>query len=110
MRGTLVLSVGLGLAVACSKEVGASAHGQSASATPTPNPGIGKKAEVTPALAEKARAILEAQPEAPLGTTVPFSLEGKDYLARFEEHDNTEGDPDRPAGKHKGVTVYERSP
>lgn len=98
------------LAVACSRDVGANAQRQSASASPAPNPGIGKKAEVTPELAEKAREILEAETDAPLGKTIPFTLNGKDYIARIEEHDNEEGDPERPPGKHKGVTVYERSP
>jgi hypothetical protein len=107
MRKALLLIAGL--ALACSRDVGASAR-QSASASPAPTPGLGKKAEVTPALAEKARSILEAQPEAALGTTVPFTLNGKPFIARFEEHENVEGDPGRPPGKHKGVTVYERSP
>jgi hypothetical protein len=34
-------------------------------------------------------------------------LNGRDDAARFEEHENAEGAPDRPPGKHKGVTVYE---
>jgi hypothetical protein len=108
MRTTLIIVAGL--ALACSKEVGASARGESPSASKVSPAGLGKKAEVTPELAEKARSILEAQSDAPLGTTVPFRLNGKDYIARFEEHENTEGDPNRPPGKHKGVTVYERSP
>jgi hypothetical protein len=106
-KGLVLFAV---VSLGCSKDVGANAQGQSAVASSVPNPGIGKKAEVTPELSEKARSILEEQPDAPLGTTVPFSLDGKDYIARFEEHENAEGDPDRPPGKHKGVTVYERSP
>jgi hypothetical protein len=104
MRETLIIVAGL--ALACSKDVGASARNDSPT-SPAPAAGLGKKAEVTPELAEKARTILEAQPGAPLGTTVPFRLNGKDYVARFEEHENVEGDPNRPPGRHKGVTVYE---
>jgi hypothetical protein len=65
-----------------------------------------RKAEVTPALARKAEEILRKNEDAPLGTEIPFTLDGQRYVARFEEHDNPEGDPGRPAGKHKGVTVY----
>lgn len=93
-------------ASACSRDAEPNGQAPSASAVPVANPGIGKKAEVTPELAATAQAILEEQPDAPLGTTVPFSLNGEDYIARFEEHENTEGDPERPPGKHKGVTVY----
>lgn len=99
-----------GLALACSRDVAASAQAQGTSASPAPTPGVGKKAEVTPELAEKARTLLELQSEAALGTTVPFQLNGRDYIARFEEHESAEGDPDRPPGKHKGVTVYETTP
>jgi hypothetical protein len=67
---------------------------------------LGEKAEVTPELAKKAEEILNANPGAELGTTVRFELDGKAYIGRFEEHDNPEGEPGRPAGKHKGVTVY----
>lgn len=99
------------VALACSRGERVNAERQSTSApSAVQNPGIGDKAEVTPELAAKARSILEAQPDAPIGTTVPFSLNGRDYVARFEEHDNVEGDPDRPPGKHTGVTVYLRSP
>jgi hypothetical protein len=104
MRSSLIVFIGM--ALGCSKEMTPSAHGQNASASPVAQSAPGKKAEVTPELAAKARAILEAQPDAPVGTTVPFSLNGTDYIARFEEHENSEGDPGRPPGKHKGVTVY----
>lgn len=107
MRTALVLFTLV--AQACSRDAEPNAQAPSASAAPAANPGIGKKAEVTPELAAKAQAILDEQPDAPLGTTVPFSLNGEDYIARFEEHENAEGDPDRPPGKHKGVTVYLRS-
>jgi hypothetical protein len=114
MRSTLILLIAL--APGCSKEMTPSAHGKNATASPRPpsasdkkaDDAPGKKAEVTPELAAKAKSILEAQPDAPLGTTVPFSLNGTNYIARFEEHENTEGDPDRPPGRHKGVTVYVR--
>lgn len=65
-----------------------------------------EKAEVTPELAERAQRILEEHAEDPVGTEVPFSLNGRAYVARIEMHDNPEGSPDRPQGEHKGVTVY----
>jgi hypothetical protein len=63
-------------------------------------------AEVTPAVARRAEEILRENAEAPVGTEIPFVLEGSKYVARIEEHENSEGDPERPPGRHKGVTVY----
>jgi hypothetical protein len=65
-----------------------------------------RKAEVTPELTRKAEEILRENAGAAIGTEIPFGMNGRRYVARIEEHDNAEGDPTRPAGKHKGVTVY----
>lgn len=53
-----------------------------------------------------AQRILEEHAEDPLGTEIPFQHEGRRYVARIEVHDNPEGDPGRPLGKHRGVSVY----
>jgi len=68
--------------------------------------GKGKKAEVSPAITQKATEILNANPDAPIGSEHPFTHDGKRYVGRIEEHDNPTGEPGRPAGKHRGVTVY----
>jgi hypothetical protein len=65
------------------------------------------KAEISPAIAEKAEEILRAHPDAALGSEHPFTLDGKRYVGRIEEHDNPSSEPGRPPGKHRGVTVYE---
>jgi hypothetical protein len=66
----------------------------------------GHKAEVTPAIAQKAEEILKEHPDAALGSEYPFTLNGQRYVGRLEEHDNPSGEPGRPPGKHRGVTVY----
>ena len=66
----------------------------------------GRKAEVTPAMESKANEILRANADAPIGSEHPFTLEGKRYVGRIEEHENSSGNPNRPPGKHRGVTVY----
>ncbi|HEX6272805.1 MAG TPA: hypothetical protein VFZ53_07195 [Polyangiaceae bacterium] len=59
-----------------------------------------RKAEVTPELAERAQRILDEHADAPVGTEIPFTLGGKRYIGRIEEHADAE------KGEHKGVTVY----
>lgn len=66
-----------------------------------------KKAPITPEVVEKAEEILKQNPEAAIGSDFRFDLHGKRYIARIEQHENASADPSRPAGKHKGVTVYE---
>lgn len=66
-----------------------------------------KKAAPTPEIIEKAEEILRKNPEAALGSEYRFELGGKRYTARMEQHENVSGNPKRPPGKHKGVTVYE---
>jgi hypothetical protein len=67
----------------------------------------GPKAEVTPALAKKAEELLREHADAAIGSEYRFTLGGRGYVGRIEEHDNPTGEADRPPGKHKGVTVYE---
>lgn len=76
--------------------------------SPASAAGVGKKAEPTPEIIDKAEQILRANADAEYGKEIPFQLNGKRYVARVEEHDNSTNEPGRPRGKHKGVTVYER--
>ena len=62
---------------------------------------------MTPELSAKADQILREHPDAEIGTEIPFELSGRKYVARLERHNNTENDPDRSRGEHKGVTVYD---
>ena len=63
-------------------------------------------AETTPEIIAKATELLWANDSAKIGTEFPFVMNGKRYVARMEMHDNPNGDPDRPQGEHKGMTVY----
>jgi hypothetical protein len=67
-----------------------------------------RKAPVTPAIVAASERLLAEHGDAPIGSEFPLTVGGKRYIGRIEEHENTEGDPTRPAGKHKGVTVYEQ--
>lgn len=66
-----------------------------------------KKAPVTPAIAAASEKLLKEHGDSPIGAEHTLKVEGKRYVARIEEHENSSGDPSRPPGKHKGVTVYE---
>lgn len=81
------------------------AEGRSAESTGEVTSPTQQKAEVTPELTRKAEELLRENAGAAIGTEIPFSLKGRRYVARIEEHDNPGGDPGRPAGRHKGVTV-----
>ena len=69
-------------------------------------PTIRRPAEITPEIVAKATELLWANDSAKIGTEFPFDLNGKRYVARMEMHDNPDGDPNRPQGEHKGMTVY----
>jgi hypothetical protein len=71
------------------------------------SPETRRKAPVTLEIIAASKRLLEERAGAPIGSEFPLDVAGKRYLARIEEHDNEEGSPERPAGKHKGVTVYE---
>jgi hypothetical protein len=62
--------------------------------------------ETTPAIEQRAKAILDANREAAIGTELTFEIDGRRYLARIEEHYHEPGGPHRPWGRHRGVTVY----
>ena|SRR5712691_3135615 len=65
-----------------------------------------KIADLTPAIIAEAEKILRTNPDAPMGTEFPFEVSGRKYVARIEQHDNPDGDPARPQGPHKGITVF----
>jgi hypothetical protein len=63
-------------------------------------------AEMTPEIAQRARAILDENSGAAFGTEVPFEIDGQSYIGRIEEHYHEPGGPKKPWGRHRGVTVY----
>jgi hypothetical protein len=65
-----------------------------------------QKAPTSPEIVERAAKILAEHPNEPVGTEIPFTLNGQRYVARLELHDNPDGSSERPPGRHKGVTVY----
>jgi hypothetical protein len=81
------------------------AQAQRPAAAPQP---ARKKAVPSAAIVAKAEDVLKAHGDAPIGAEFPVTVDGKAYTARIEEHENTNDDPNRPPGKHKGVTMYER--
>jgi hypothetical protein len=64
------------------------------------------KREVSRAIAKHARRIIDAYAGEPFGTEIPFEVEGKTYVARFEEHYHEPGGQLRPWGPHPGVSVF----
>ena len=65
-----------------------------------------RKAETSPEIVQRAEQILAEHSDAPVGTEIPFVLNGKRYVGRVEIHDNPNASPGRPPGEHKGITVY----
>ena len=65
-----------------------------------------RPAEITPQIVAKATELLWANDSAKIGTEFSFDMNGKRYVARIEMHDNPDGDPERPQGEHKGMTIY----
>jgi hypothetical protein len=61
--------------------------------------------ELTPELLRQADEVLWRY-DAPIGSEVAVEVDGKAYVARFEQHYHEEGGPQRPWGYHKGVTLY----
>ena len=62
--------------------------------------------ELTPDIIDAAQRILAEHKDDPLGTEVPFELEGRRYVGRLEEHYHPPGSDEGPIGEHVGVTVY----
>ena len=65
-----------------------------------------QKAPTSPEIVDRAAKILAEHANEPVGTEIPFTLNGRRYVARLELHHNPDGSSERPPGQHKGVTVY----
>jgi hypothetical protein len=63
------------------------------------------KGKVPPEVVAKAKSLLNQ----PMGTEIPFEINGKNYMARLETHYHPQGYVGGPNGYHKGVTVYEQA-
>lgn len=59
-----------------------------------------KLAKLTPQLIAQSERLLEQHAERPVGTVIPFTLNGRRYVGRVEMHNNS------AKGEHKGLTVY----
>jgi peptidoglycan L-alanyl-D-glutamate endopeptidase CwlK len=62
--------------------------------------------EVTPEISKQARTIINEHHRDAFGTQVPFKADGRDYIARIEEHFHPPGGPIKPWGHHPGVSVF----
>lgn len=62
--------------------------------------------EVTPAIGAEAKRILKLNHADPFGTEIPFQADGREYVARIEEHYHPPGGPLKPWGHHPGVSVF----
>jgi len=111
MRKSLLTWFGLVLGVGCHAAptvavVEASAPVASALSSAPTRPATRRPAEITPQIVAKATELLWANDSSKIGTEFPFDMNGKRYVARMEMHDNPDGDPNRPQGEHKGMTIY----
>lgn len=61
------------------------------------------KGQIPAGVVARAKGLLSQ----PMGTEVPFELEGRRYMARLEPHYHPPGYQGGPNGWHKGVSVYE---
>lgn len=57
-------------------------------------------AKLTPQLIAHSERLLEQHADRPIGTNIPFNLDGRRYVGRIEVHN------DPAKGQHKGLTVY----
>jgi hypothetical protein len=64
--------------------------------------------EVTPDIAAKAKEILRSHPTAEYASEFPFTLSGRNYVARGQVRDNEDGDVRGPQGQHKGLHRVQR--
>jgi hypothetical protein len=111
MQKRLLTCFGLVLGVGCHSApvvalVEASDPVASALSIAPAKPATRRVADITPEIVAKATELLWANDSAKIGTEFPFEMSGKRYIARMEMHDNPDGDPNRPQGEHKGITIY----
>jgi hypothetical protein len=62
--------------------------------------------EVTPELTTQAKRILKEHGADPIGTTVPFESNAKQFLGVIEMHYHEPGGPLKPWGPHHGVSLF----
>jgi peptidoglycan LD-endopeptidase CwlK len=62
--------------------------------------------EVTPDISKQARRIITEHHQDPFGTEIPFQSDGREFVARIEEHYHPPGGPIKPWGHHPGVSVF----
>ncbi len=65
-----------------------------------------KGSEITPAVAKKARQIINANYTKPFGTEIPFEIGGTHYVGRIERHYHPPGGKLHPWGYHHGCSVF----
>jgi hypothetical protein len=111
MQRMLIGWFGVALGASChaAPTIAVDASPPVASEAPAPSPTkpvTRRPAETTPEIIAKATELLWANDSASIGTEFPFDMNGRRYVARIEMHDNPDGDPGRPQGEHKGMTVY----
>lgn len=107
-RALVAAATGIVSALVVGCEMHAHAADESAKLSPAHRaPETRKKAPVNPRIIAASQAILLEHADAPLGSEFPVQVDGKNYIARIEQHDNASSAPGRPPGKHRGVTVYE---
>jgi hypothetical protein len=102
----VVLGVGCHTAPTVAVEASAPAASAVVASLEPAKPAIRRPAPITPQIVAKATELLGANDSAKIGTEFPFEMDGKRYVARLEVHDNPDGDPNRPLGEHKGITIY----
>lgn len=75
---------------------------------PAPAPRLrrAKGSDITPAVAKKARQIINANYKKPFGTEIPFEINGKHYVGRIERHYHPPGGALHPWGYHHGCSVF----
>lgn len=62
--------------------------------------------EVTPDISKQARRIITEHHRDAFGTEIPFQSDGREFVARIEEHYHPPGGPMKPWGHHPGVSVF----
>ncbi|HZU99651.1 MAG TPA: peptidoglycan-binding domain-containing protein [Planctomycetota bacterium] len=72
------------------------------------SPGLARIAQgqVTREITAEAVAILKAHRTDDIGTEIPFTANGKNYVGRIELHFHPFNGPIKPWGYHHGVSVY----
>lgn len=65
-----------------------------------------KNSEVTPAISAAAVRLLRESRARPFGAEIPFTADGRTFVARVERHYHPPGGAARPWGWHKGISVF----